>query len=110
VLGNMADYAPFVLAMSVVLFVHMLPTFASVVVPAWTGWRIFGPDRWVCRRALVGWIVFGAIGYVVLFAYYATVGTPPQAGYGGLAALLYFRAHKDNPARRGNSIEPNHVA
>jgi hypothetical protein len=121
----MADYAPFVLAMSVVLFAHMLPTFAAVVVPVWAGWRVLGPHKWVCRRALGGWIVFGAVGYVALFVYYAIVGTPPQAssifnhslhgaffgaGYGGIAALLYFRTHKNNPARRNSSIEINHVA
>jgi hypothetical protein len=111
-LGSMADYAPLVLAISVVLFVHMVPTWLAVIVPGWAGWRVFGADRWLCRRVLAGWLVFGAIGYAVLFAYYAVFGIPPLAssiynhslhgaffgaGYGGLAALFYFRRHKSNP-------------
>lgn len=110
----MTQYASFVPAILIVVFVHMLPTFAAVVLPVWIGFRVFGPDKWVCRRALAGWAIFGALGYIVLFIYYVMVGTPPQAssifnhslhgaffgaGYGGLAALLYFLRHKANPTR-----------
>ena len=120
----MADYVPFVYAMVVILFVHALPVFASVVVPGWAAWRVFGPDRWVARRTLADWLACGAIGYIVLFAYYAIYGIPPLAssiynhsfhgaffgaGYGGLGALLYFRAHRANPARQARVVE-GHVA
>src|SRR5262245_33649288 len=124
-LGNMAEYASLALVVSVVLFVHMLPVFAAVVVPGWAGWRVFGSDKWVSRRVLVAWLAFGALGYVVLFVYYAIVGIPPLAssiynhslhgaffgaGYGGLAALVYFRRHKSNPARQNKPLGAEHVA
>jgi hypothetical protein len=121
----MADYAPFALVVAVVFFVHMLPTFAAVVVPVWAGWRVFGENKWACRRVLASWLVCGAIGYVVLFAYYTVVGIPPLAssiynhsfhgaffgaGYGALAALLYFRRHKSNPVLPSKAVGVNHVA
>lgn len=109
----MADYAPFAFAMAIVFFVHMLPTFAAVVVPTWALWRVFGRKKRTGRRVLAGWLMFGAIGYVVLFTYYTVFGLPPQAssiynhsfhgaffgaGYGGLAVVLYFSKYKNNPA------------
>jgi hypothetical protein len=121
----MADYMSFAYVMSVILFVHALPTLASVFVPGWAAWRVFGPNKWVARRTLVVWFGTGVFGYVVLFAYYSIYGTPPQAssifnhsfhgaffgaGYGGLGAVLYFRAHRDNPARRARPMEGTHVA
>lgn len=123
-LGNMAGYASLAIVASVVLFVHMLPTFAAVIVPVWAGWRVFGRDKWACRRVLAAWLVFGALGYAVLFAYYALVGIPPLAssiynhsfhgaffgaGYGGLAALFYFRRHKNNPALPIKPVRAEHV-
>jgi len=121
----MAEFTSFALVIAVVLFVHMLPTFAAVVVPVWAGWRVFGENKWLSRRVLASWLLFGAVGYAVLFAYYAIVGLPPLAssiynhsfhgaffgaGYGGLAALFHFRRHKSNPVRLGKSLGANHVA
>lgn len=72
---------------------------------------------------LAAWLACGAIGYVVLFAYYAFAGIPALAssiynhsfhgaffgaGYGGLAAVLYFRRYKRNAALP--DVEAKHVA
>ena len=121
----MSDYASLAFVGSVVLFVHVLPTFAAAVVPAWAGWRVFGPDKWVSRRVLAVWLACGVLGYLALFVYYAVVGIPPLAssiynhsfhgtffgaGYGGLAALVYFRRHKNNPAQPNKPVAAEHVA
>jgi hypothetical protein len=94
------------LAISVVLFVHMIPTWLAVIVPGWAGWRAFGPDKWLSRRVLVGWLVFGAIGYAVLFA--LSVLDPlrqlPRRARSRGIAPRFPRLGDDVPVRRAHRV------
>lgn len=105
----MSDTLQFVPVLAYIFFVHVLPLWATFLVAGYAAWRAFGPDKSLHRRTLAGWLLFGALGYVVLYVYFTIYGLPPLAssawnhsfhgaffgaGYGGLATLVYFRLRR----------------